>query len=104
MSIYKDKQSGRIFTEQEMLDAVDSGDQLDSFIKINHNNPYLDMNYQDRTDQIQSLFDKTVDDMKRDPELYAEVFNDLLFHWIYGTRETVLMNMFKQDIVKPTKS
>ena len=32
--MYKDKQSGKIFTEQEMLDAVDAGDQLDSFIKV----------------------------------------------------------------------
>jgi hypothetical protein len=32
--MYKDKQSGKIFTEQEMLDAVEAGDQLDSFMKI----------------------------------------------------------------------
>ena len=31
---YKDKQSGGVFTEQEMLDAVDDGDQLDSFYLI----------------------------------------------------------------------
>jgi len=32
--MYKDKQSGKIFTGQEMLDAVDAGDQLDSFMKV----------------------------------------------------------------------
>ena len=31
---YKDKQSGEIFTEQEMLNAVDGDDQLDSFYLI----------------------------------------------------------------------
>ena len=66
-------------------------------------NPYLDINWQDRTEEIASRFDKTVDDIKRDPELYAELVNDLLYHWIHGTRETLMMNMFKQDILK-TKS
>ena len=64
-------------------------------------NPYLDMNWQDRTEEIESRFAKTVDDIKRDPELYAELVNDLLYHWIHGTRETLMMNMFKQDILKP---
>ena len=64
-------------------------------------NPYLDMNWQDRTEEISSRFAKTVDDIKRDPELYAELVNDLLYHWIHGTRETLMMNMFKQDILKP---
>ena len=31
---YKDKQSGRIVTESEMLDMVDDDDQLDSFYLI----------------------------------------------------------------------
>lgn len=31
---YKDKESGDIFTEQEMLEAVDSDDQLNSFYLI----------------------------------------------------------------------
>lgn len=33
-SYYKDKQSGEIFTEQEMLDSVDKDDNLDSFYLI----------------------------------------------------------------------
>jgi hypothetical protein len=31
MEFYKDKQSGEIFTEEEMLDMVDGDDQLGSF-------------------------------------------------------------------------
>ena len=62
-------------------------------------NPYVDMSYIDRTSEIEARFKKTVDDMKRDPELYAELVNDLLYHWIYSTRETLTMNMFKQDIL-----
>jgi hypothetical protein len=65
------------------------------------NNPYLDMNWVDRTEEIEARFAPTVDDIKRDPELYAELVNDLLYHWIYSTRETLTMNMFKQDILKP---
>jgi hypothetical protein len=64
-------------------------------------NPYVDMSYIDRTDEIEARFQPTVDDMKRDPELYAELVNDLLYHWIHGTRETLIMNMFKQDILNP---
>ena len=63
--------------------------------------PYLDMNWVDRTAEIEARFQPTLDDMKRDPELYAETFNDLLFHWIYGTRETAMMNLFKSDILNP---
>jgi hypothetical protein len=67
-------------------------------------NPYLDMNWQDRTEEIASRFAKTVDDIKSDPELYAELVNDLLYHWIHGTRETPTMNMFKSDILgSPTR-
>jgi len=59
------------------------------------------MNYVDRTSEIEARFHPTLEDIKRDPELYAEVVNDLLYHWIYGTRETTMMNLFKQDILKP---
>jgi len=34
MEFYKDKQSGEVFTEEEMLDLVDEGDNLDSFYLI----------------------------------------------------------------------
>lgn len=54
-------------------------------------NPYLDSNYEDRTDEIEALFEPTVNDIKKDPEYYAELVNDLLYHWICGIRETPLM-------------
>ena len=34
MEFYKDKQSGEIVTEEEMLDLTDSDDNLDSFYLI----------------------------------------------------------------------
>jgi hypothetical protein len=34
LSFYRDKQSGEVFTEEEMLDLVDEGDNLDSFYLI----------------------------------------------------------------------
>ena len=63
-------------------------------------NLYLDINYVDRTEEIKKLFDETLEDMRIDPCIYAEVVNDLLFHWIYGTRETPLMQLFKDNIIK----
>ncbi len=62
-------------------------------------NPYLDLNYVDRSEEIDSLFDKTLDDIQRDPEFYAELVNDLMFHWVYGTRETKIMNMVKDILL-----
>jgi hypothetical protein len=62
-------------------------------------NPYLDLNYVDRSNEIDQLFEKTVDDIKRDPVLYAELVNDLMFHWVYGTRETRVMNMAKDILL-----
>jgi len=60
-------------------------------IKIKVMNPYLDINYVDRTDDIEKAYQPTLEDIKADPEYYAELINDLLFHWIYNTRETRLM-------------
>jgi len=34
MEFYKDKQSGEILSEEEMLDMVDENDQLDSFYLV----------------------------------------------------------------------
>jgi hypothetical protein len=34
MEFYRCKQSGEVFAEDEMLDSVDSDDQLDSFYSI----------------------------------------------------------------------
>jgi hypothetical protein len=70
------------------------------------NNPYLDMHYVDRTDEIESLYEPTLEDIKRDPHFYAELVNDLMFHWMFGTKETrtmivarkaVLMRIFKDQ-------
>jgi len=44
-----------------------------------------------KTDEIEKAYQPTLEEIKADPEFYAELINDLLFHWIYGTRETKLM-------------
>lgn len=61
-------------------------------------NPYIDLDYNDRTKQVEDAFAPTLEDIKNDPEFYAELVNDLMFHWLYGTRETPLMNMAKRNI------
>ena len=61
-------------------------------------NPYIDLDYNDRTKQVEDAFAPTLEDIKNDPEFYAELVNDLMFHWLYGTRETPLMNMVKRNI------
>lgn len=87
----------------DVLDGVPE-DEYDPLPSANASNPYLDMDWKDRTEEIEARFAPTLDDIKRDPELYAELVNDLLYHWIYGTRETLVMNMFKQDINNPKQS
>jgi hypothetical protein len=62
-------------------------------------NPYLDLNYVDRTEQVEREYAPTLNDIQNDPEFYAELVNDLLFHWVYGTRETALMNMAKEVLL-----
>lgn len=61
-------------------------------------NPYLDMHYVDRTDEIDAAYEPTLRDIKADPHFYTELVNDLMFHWIYGTRETALMHMAKKNM------
>ncbi len=60
-------------------------------------NPYLDINYIDRTDLVEELFEPTLDELKKDPKFYAELVNDLMMHWVFGTRETKTMNIAKQS-------
>ena len=60
---------------------------------------YIDANYINRTTQIESAFTPTLEDIKRDPEFYAELVNDLMYHWVYGTRETPLMVMAKRNLL-----
>jgi hypothetical protein len=62
-------------------------------------NPYLDTNYIDRTEQIESEFEPTLEDIKADPQFYAELVNDLLYHWVYGTGETTTMVMVKNAML-----
>ena len=64
----------------------------------NQNNPYLDINYVDRSQEIENAFAPTLEDIKNDPEFYAELVNDLMYHWMYGTRETPLMVMAKRNL------
>ena len=65
--------------------------------------PYIDLNYVDRTQEVEDAFEPTLEDIKNDPGFYAELVNDLLFHWVHGTRETPLMNMVKQNIIQINK-
>jgi hypothetical protein len=63
-------------------------------------NPYLDSNYVDRTEQIESDFDSTLKEISEDPQFCAELLNDLLYHWVYGTRETAMMVMAKKVLLE----
>ena len=60
-------------------------------------NYYIDINGNDRSQEIENQFSPTLEDIKNDPEFYAELVNDLMFHWMYGTRETPLMVMAKRN-------
>lgn len=62
-------------------------------------NPYIDINNIDRTQQIEDAYHPTLEDIKADPHFYAELVNDLLYHWMYGTKETALMIMVKKDLM-----
>jgi hypothetical protein len=62
-------------------------------------NVYIDIDGIDRLKQIEDSFVPTLEDIKNDPEFYAELVNDLMYHWIYGTRETPLMVMAKKNLL-----
>jgi len=51
----------------------------------------------DRSQEIENQFSPTLEDIRNDPEFYAELVNDLMYHWMYGTRETPLMVMAKNN-------
>ena len=63
-------------------------------------NYYLDSNYKDRSKEVTDTFKPTLQDIKEDPEFYAELVTDLIYHWVYGTRETPLMNLAKKNLIK----
>ena len=62
-------------------------------------NYYIDINFKDRSQEIENAFSPTLEDIKNDPEFYAELVNDLMYHWIYGTRETPMMNLARQNML-----
>jgi hypothetical protein len=57
------------------------------------NNPYIDTNNIDRSQEIEDMFQPTLDDIKNDPEFYAELVNDLMYHVKYGTGVTQIMQI-----------
>jgi hypothetical protein len=61
-------------------------------------NYYIDIDGKDRSLEVENEFQPTLEDIKNDPEFYAELVNDLMYHWVYGTRETPLMNLAKQNL------
>ncbi len=67
-------------------------------------NYYIDIDGIDRSKEIENDFAPTLQDVKEDPEFYAELVNDLMFHWMYGTKETPLMIMAKRNYKQGTGS
>lgn len=66
---------------------------------MNKSNPYIDVNFVDRSREVEDAYVPTLEDIKEDPEFYAELVNDLMWHWVYGTKETPLMVMAKQNML-----
>lgn len=66
---------------------------------MNKSNPYIDINFVDRSREVEDAYVPTLEDIKEDPEFYAELVNDLMWHWVYGTKETPLMVMAKQNML-----
>ena len=63
------------------------------------NNPYIDINFKDRSKEVEDAFAPTLDDIKSDPEFYAELVTDLMWHWVHNTRETKIMVIAKQNML-----
>ena len=61
-------------------------------------NPYLDINYKDRTEEIENMFGPTLEEVKNNPEKYTQLINDLMFHWMFGICETKLMWEYRQSM------
>lgn len=60
-------------------------------------NYYIDLKGINRANEIEANFEPTLEDIKNDPQFYAELVNDLMAHWMYGTFETPLMVMAKEN-------
>lgn len=63
-------------------------------------NPYLDINYKDRSEEIENMFGPTLEEIKADPEKYARLINELMFHWMFGICESKLMWEFRKSLDK----
>ena len=61
-------------------------------------NPYLDSNFNDLTNQVETLTETVLADIKNDPQYYAELITDLYFKWKHNTFETPLMVMFAESV------
>jgi len=66
---------------------------------MNKNNPYIDINFVDRSREVEDAYVPTLEDIKEDPEFYAELVNDLMWHWVHNTRETEIMVMAKRNML-----
>ena len=65
------------------------------------NNPYIDTNNIDRSQEIEDMFQPTLEDIKNDPEFYAELVNDLMYHVKYGIGTTQIMKMAMAILATP---
>ena len=65
------------------------------------NNPYIDTNNIDRSQEIEDMFQPTLEDIKNDPEFYAELVNDLMYHVKYDTGITQIMKMAMDTLDMP---
>lgn len=63
---------------------------------MNQNNPYIDINFKDRSAEAVTLMTSIEEDIKNDPQFYAEILTDMYLHWKYGTRETPMMWHFRE--------
>ena len=68
---------------------------------MNTNNPYIDSNNIDRSQEIEAMFQPTLEDIKNDPEFYAELVNDLMYHVKYGIGITQIMKMAMDTLEMP---
>lgn len=67
------------------------------------NNPYVDANGVDRSNEIEFAFETTKAAMMCDPAFYAELLNDFLFQYLHGTKETPTMQMVKKIHIEASK-
>lgn len=79
--------------------AIYNNDRDPNEVMWEKQNYYLDIDWKDRSKEVEDAFSPTLEDIKNDPEFYAELVNDLMYHWVYGTRETPMMNLARQNML-----